>query len=130
LKSKPYKGWISNAGFMTLLRADKEGWEILGGGVLRKYVNGVNVTIAQFKLAKGSVVKPHSHRHEQVSIVVQGVVKFTVGSDVYVMRAGDLVHIPPNTIHSAEALEDSLVVDVYSPIRDDWVRGEDSYLRS
>jgi len=40
------------------------------------------------------------------------------------------VHIPPNTIHSAEALEDSLVVDVYSPIRDDWVRGEDSYLRS
>jgi len=47
---------------MTLLRADKEGWEILGGGVLRKYVNGVNVTIAQFRLAKGSVVKPHSHR--------------------------------------------------------------------
>ena len=108
---------------MTLLRADKEGWETLGGGMLRKYVNGVNVTIAQFRLAKGSVVKPHSHKHEQVSIVVQGVVKFTVGNDVYVMRAGDLVHIPPNTIHSAEALEDSLVVDVYTPIRDDWVKG-------
>ena len=98
--------------------------------MLRKYVNGVNVTIAQFRLAKGSVVKPHSHGHEQVSIVVQGVVKFTVGSDVYVMRTGDLVHIPPNTIHSAEALEDPLVVDVYTPIRDDWVRGEDNYLRS
>jgi len=52
---------------MTLLRADKEGWEILGGGVLRKYVNGVNVTIAQFRLAKGSVVKPHSHRHDDES---------------------------------------------------------------
>ena len=116
---------------MTLLRAeDKEGWEILRSDLLRKYVNGVNVTIAQLKFAKGSVVKPHSHRHEQVSIVIQGVLKLTVGSDVYVLRAGDALYIPPNTIHSAEALEDTLAVDVYSPIRDDWVRGEDSYLRS
>jgi quercetin dioxygenase-like cupin family protein len=115
---------------MTLLRIDDEGWETLGNGIYRKYIHGMNVTVAQFKLTKGSVVKPHSHVHEQVSVVVQGKVRFTVGNDVYVMKAGDVVRIPPGVVHGAEALEDSLVVDVYSPIRDDWVRGEDGYLRS
>ena len=75
-------------------------------------------------------MKPHSHVHEQVSVVVQGKVKFTVGNDVYIMKAGDVVRIPPGVVHGVEALEDSLVVDVYSLIRGDWVRGEDGYLRS
>ncbi|MFB6470002.1 MAG: cupin domain-containing protein [Vulcanisaeta sp. AZ3] len=115
---------------MNLLRGGEESWERLNDLAFRKYAHGSRVTIAQFKLLRGSYVKPHSHPHEQVSIVIQGRVRFTVGNEEIELRPGDAVLIPPNVMHDAEALEDSLVVDVYSPIRDDWIRGEDNYLRS
>ena len=114
---------------MALLKYGAGDWERLGELIYRKHLHGFRVTVAQFKLLKGSIVKPHAHVHEQVSIVVMGRLKFVVGNETYIAEPGDVVHIPPNTMHSVEALEDSLVIDVYSPIRDDWLRGEDRYLR-
>lgn len=115
---------------MALLKYEESNWEKLGNLIYRKHMHGLRVTIAQFKLLKGSVVKPHSHAHEQVSIVIKGRLRFTVNNEVYIAEPGDIVHIPPNAMHSVEALEDSLVIDVYSPVRDDWLRGgEDKYLR-
>ncbi len=115
---------------MTILRYEESGWEKLSDLIFRRHVHGSRVTIAQFKLLKGSVVKPHSHPHEQVSIVVNGRAKFVVGDETYIVNPGDVVHIPPNVMHGVEAVEDSLIVDVYSPVRDDWIRGDDKYLRS
>ncbi|GAB6947737.1 hypothetical protein JCM16161A_18670 [Vulcanisaeta sp. JCM 16161] len=114
---------------MALLKYEETNWERLGELIYRRHMHGSRVTVAQFKLLRGSVVKPHSHAHEQVSIVVKGRLRFVVNNDTYIAEPGDVVHIPPNTVHSVEALEDSLVIDVYSPIRDDWLRGEDKYLR-
>ncbi len=114
---------------MALLRYDDANWERLNELTYRKHMHGSRVTVAQFRLMRGSVVKPHAHVHEQVSIVVNGRLKFIVGGEVHIVGPGDVVYIPPNTVHGVEALEDSLVVDVYSPVRDDWLRGEDKYLR-
>lgn len=114
---------------MDVLRADEGGWERLSDLVYRRHVHGARVTIAQFRLLRGSSVKPHSHPHEQVSILVKGRVKFRVGDEEVIVGPGDVVHIPPGVIHGVEALEESLIVDVYSPVRDDWIRGEDKYLR-
>ncbi len=98
--------------------------------ILRYHVHGSNITIAKFILRRGSQVREHSHVHEQVSIVLSGRLRFRVGGEEYMVGPGDIVHIPPNTPHSVHALEDSVVIDVYSPVRDDWIRGEDKYLRS
>ena len=114
---------------MGLIDFNSMAWERLSELTYRKHFHGVNMTIAQFKLLKGSVIRPHSHPNEQISIVVSGRVKFIVGNDEYIVEGGNAVHIPPNATHSVEALEDSLVVDVYSPVRQDWIRGEDRYLR-
>ncbi|WP_243680533.1 cupin domain-containing protein [Vulcanisaeta souniana] len=63
--------------------------------------------------------------------MISGKLRFVVNNETYIAGSGDVVYIPPNAVHGVEALEDSLIVDVYSPIRDDWLRGgEDKYLRS
>ncbi|BDR92529.1 cupin domain-containing protein [Vulcanisaeta souniana] len=115
---------------MTLFKYEDVNWEKLGELIYRKHMHGSRLTIAQFKLLKGSVVNAHSHTHEQVSIVISGKLRFVVNNETYIAGSGDVVYIPPNAVHGVEALEDSLIVDVYSPIRDDWLRGEDKYLRS
>jgi unsaturated pyranuronate lyase len=95
----------------------------------RKAIHGNNLTVARLELKKGASVPEHSHINEQVSMVESGALKFSIGGGEQIVRAGDVLVIPPNLPHAAEALEDSVVVDVFSPHREDWLRGDDAYLR-
>jgi quercetin dioxygenase-like cupin family protein len=75
------------------------------------------------------VVPRHDHPNEQVANVVSGRLRFVVGDEEVVVAAGESISLPGGVPHEVEALEDSLVLDVFSPVREDWVRGDDAYLR-
>ena len=95
----------------------------------RKFVNGEKIMIAQLFLLKGCIVPEHSHESEQLSMVVTGKVKFKLEGEEQLLAASQMVLIPSNKIHAVEALEDTLVYDIFSPIRQDWLDKSDSYLR-
>ena len=106
--------------------------EQLNPDIGRKLVTGRNVMVAQIFLKKGGVVPKHSHHNEQVTYVLDGALRFLLGEDQdeeVIVRTGEVLVIPPNLPHSAEALEDTLDVDVFDPPREDWLDGSDSYLR-
>ena len=95
----------------------------------RQVIHGEKMTVARIQLRKGAVVPLHQHINEQLSIIEQGRVRFVVGGEEAAMQAGDMVLIPSGTPHTVEALEDSVALDINSPAREDWKRGDDAYLR-
>jgi quercetin dioxygenase-like cupin family protein len=95
----------------------------------RKVIVGQRLMLAEFTTKKGSVVPTHKHIHEQISFVLKGRVKFTVGGEELLARKGDIIVIPPNVEHSAVTMTDSIGLDVFTPLRDDWMTGDDAYLR-
>ena len=95
----------------------------------RKVIHTQNMTIARIQLQKHAVVPEHSHVHEQVTMVERGALKFLLDGDEQIVRGGEALAIAPHVKHSVEALEDSQVMDVFSPARDDWRAGNDQYLR-
>ena len=98
--------------------------------VTRQYVVGTNTMLARIGLKKGAVVPGHQHFHEQISHVVEGALLFRIeGKDVTV-RAGEILCIPPHLPHEVLALEDSVALDIFNPPRQDWIGGDDAYLRS
>ena len=83
-------------------------------------------------LKRGAVVPRHSHDNEQITYILEGALRFWIGEDeaqVFDVRAGEVLCIPPNVPHKAEALEDTLDVDIFSPPRQDWLDKTDDYLR-
>jgi quercetin dioxygenase-like cupin family protein len=90
-------------------------------GVRRRVLGGDNLMSVQVTLEKGAVVPEHSHHHEQISHVLSGKLDFTVGGQRKLLGPGQAVLIPSNVLHIATALEDSVVVDVFSPIREDFL---------
>jgi quercetin dioxygenase-like cupin family protein len=106
--------------------------EELKPGLSRRLVSGEKGMLAHVYLSKGVVVPKHSHENEQFTYVLEGALIFRIGEDQseeVVVRAGDVLHIPANVPHSAEALEDTLDLDVFVPPRQDWLTGADDYLR-
>jgi quercetin dioxygenase-like cupin family protein len=103
--------------------------EALNPLVSRQMIHTERMTVARLRLRKGALVPEHSHMHEQVTMLIEGQVRFTVGGEVRILSAGELMQIPPHAPHSVEALADSMAIDLFSPVRDDWVRGDDAYLR-
>jgi len=97
--------------------------------IKRKHIHTQNMTFARLEITKAAVVPEHHHVHEQVATVERGALKFLMEGREEIVRSGESIVIPPNVPHRVEALEDTIVVDVFSPHRDDWVRGDDSYLR-
>ncbi len=97
----------------------------------RRLICGERMMLAHVYLAKGSVVPRHAHHNEQLTYILSGALRFRIGEDAeeIVVRAGEVLVIPPNVPHEAEALEDTLDVDVFSPPRQDWLDGTDDYLR-
>jgi quercetin dioxygenase-like cupin family protein len=98
----------------------------------RRFITCERVMLAQVGLKKGCVVVRHAHENEQVSYVLQGALRFWLGEreeEERVVKAGEVMHVPPNLPHKVEALEDTLALDVFSPPRQDWLDGTDSYLR-
>jgi quercetin dioxygenase-like cupin family protein len=96
----------------------------------RKVVTGERVMAAHIWLAKGCVVPLHSHEAEQVSYTFSGALKFIIDGETHIVRAGDVLVIPPWVKHEAVALEDTYEMDVFSPIRWDWLEKTDSYFHA
>jgi quercetin dioxygenase-like cupin family protein len=95
----------------------------------RRVIHTERMTIARVYLAKDSVVPRHSHENEQVTLLEKGRLKFVFDAEEVVIAAGECMQIPPNAPHRVEALEDSEGYDLFAPVREDWLRGEDNYLR-
>jgi quercetin dioxygenase-like cupin family protein len=96
----------------------------------RQFVHGEKGMLARLLLRKGCIVPRHSHENEQITYVLEGALKFVLGEgEAVVVGAGGLLVIPPNLPHSAEALEDTIDIDVFTPPRADWIDGSDAYLR-
>lgn len=103
--------------------------ETLSDVISRRVVTGEKAMLAQIYLKKGAVVPEHHHESEQITWVIEGALEFEMEGKKFVVRAGEVLHISSNVPHKAVALEDTLDVDVFSPIRHDWVQGTDDYLR-
>jgi quercetin dioxygenase-like cupin family protein len=95
----------------------------------RQVIHCETMTVARMHLKEGCLVPLHSHHNEQISMIEQGSLRFNLDGAERVVGAGELVRIPPNVPHSVQALKDSVVVDLFSPPRQDWIRGDDAYLR-
>lgn len=95
----------------------------------RQVIHTGQMSIARIKLRKGAVVPLHQHVNAQVSMVRTGALRFDMGGESVVVHAGEVVAIPPNMPHRVEALEDSMATDLFTPQREDWIRGDDAYLR-
>ncbi len=98
--------------------------------ISRRLVTGQGMMLAHVYLAKGAIVPRHQHHNEQITYILEGALRFWIGEDeaeVMDVHAGEVLHIPSNVWHKAEALEDTLDVDVFDPPRADWLNHTDSY---
>ena len=123
-------------------------------GIHRRFLTASRVTVARFTLGRGTSVPVHSHDHEQISYVVRGVLRFHLGGPAaaaasdsaavagakdgspvesvakdLIVRTGEVLEIPSWIEHGVDALEDTEVIDVFSPVRQDWVDGTDTYFK-
>ena len=114
---------------MQLLAWETVKKEILNDKLWRKIVSGEKVMVAQLWLFKDCLVPLHHHESEQISLVLQGALKFELEGREVIVRGGEVLVIPSNVPHRALAMEDTVGIDVFSPIRQDWLDGTDSYLR-
>jgi len=87
----------------------------------RQVVHSDTMTVVRVYFKKGCEVALHSHPNEQVSMVEQGTLKFVVEGKEHLVRTGEIMRIAPNLVHSAEAMEDCVMVEVFSPRRQDWI---------
>ena len=95
----------------------------------RQMIVGTNIMAARVLLKKGARVPLHSHHNEQVTYVLEGALHFYIDNRELTVSAGEVLCIPPNMPHKAEALEDTVDFDVFNPPRADWMSGTDVYLR-
>ena len=103
--------------------------------ISRRLVTCERMMLAHVYLDKGAIVPTHQHENEQLTYVLEGALKFWIGDpdgdvEELVVGPGEVLHIPSNVPHKAEALEDTLDVDVFSPPRQDWLDGSDSYFHN
>ncbi|MFQ5568156.1 MAG: cupin domain-containing protein [Rhodothermales bacterium] len=123
---------MAEIGTVTLHRWDDMPKETLTPLLDRRLITGERMMLAHVYLKKGCIVPLHQHENEQITYVLEGALKFWIGEDEgeeIIVHAGEVLHIPSNVPHKAEALEDTLDVDVFSPPRQDWLDKTDDYLR-
>jgi quercetin dioxygenase-like cupin family protein len=95
----------------------------------RQFVVGQELMLARVLLKKGCIVPEHSHHNEQLTYIVEGALKFWIDGKEIVVNAGEVLCIPAYMPHKAEALEDTIDLDVFNPPRADWINKADQYLR-
>ena len=106
--------------------------ETLKGGLTRKLISTERLMIAHVHFDKGDEVPTHCHENEQITYILEGALHFWLGDQgerEVTVRAGEVLVIPSMLPHRAQALEDTLDMDVFNPPRQDWLNGTDSYLR-
>ena len=123
---------MKKVGKTTWQRWDEMPREKVSAMLDRRLITGDRMMLAHVYLKKGCVVPRHQHENEQLTYILEGGLRFWIGEDekqqVDVM-AGEVLHIPSMVWHKAEALHDTVDVDVFSPPRQDWLDKTDSYLR-
>lgn len=97
--------------------------------VVRQVIHGANTTVARLEMKRGAMVAQHHHLNEQMTVMISGRLRFVFPERTLEVAGGEVMEIEPNLPHSVEALEDSVAIDVFSPRREDWLRGDDAYLR-
>jgi quercetin dioxygenase-like cupin family protein len=103
---------------------DKMEWEDLGGGVSRKIMGWDNqIMMVKVRFEKGAEGSPHQHFHSQTTNIASGKFEFTVGEEKQIVNPGDGLYIPPNVLHGAVCLEAGILIDVFSPVREDFLEG-------
>jgi quercetin dioxygenase-like cupin family protein len=95
----------------------------------RQFVVGQEIMVARVLLKKGCIVPEHSHHNEQLTYVLDGALKFWIDGKEIVVHSGEVLCIPAHMPHKAEALEDTVDLDVFNPPRADWINKTDHYLR-
>jgi unsaturated pyranuronate lyase len=117
---------------VTFFRWDSMRKERVSDMLERRLITGERMMLAQVYLKKGCIVPKHSHENEQLTYILEGALKFWIGEDgseEITVSAGEVLLISSNVPHKAEALEETLDVDVFSPPRQDWLEKKDDYLR-
>jgi len=97
--------------------------------ISRKLISGEKGMVAQVFIKKDGVVPLHKHESEQITYIMEGALKFELDGREVVVRAGEVLVIPSWMPHRAVALEDTLDLDIFAPIRHDWLQKTDAYLR-
>lgn len=92
----------------------------LNPGILGHYVHGEQMTLGLVELAAGSEVPLHQHRQEQITYIIEGQLDMVIGGEALTLKAGDAGVIPANTPHSAQAIRACTLIDVFSPVREDY----------
>ena len=88
----------------------------------QKIIAGEREMLAQIYLKRGALIPLHAHDSEQMTYILQGSLRFVVAGEEVIVREGEVLHIPANVSHQAEALEDTFELDVFSPVRSEWLR--------
>ena len=114
---------------MELYTWDEMEKEVLSPTIARKIISGEKAMIAQVFLARGAVVPEHHHESEQITYILEGALQFRIDGKEIVVGKGQVLRIPSFMPHAAVALEDTLDLDIFSPIRHDWLKKDDAYLR-
>jgi unsaturated pyranuronate lyase len=95
----------------------------------RQFVVGGDIMVARVLMKKGCIVPLHSHYNEQFTYILEGALKFWIDGREIVVNAGEVLTIPPHMPHKAQALMDTVDLDVFNPPREDWINKTDAYLR-
>ena len=114
---------------ISLHRWDEIALEKVTEMISRKIVSGEREMLAQIYLKRGALVPIHAHDSEQMTYILQGSLRFLVDGEEIIVREGEVLHIPSWVEHQAEALDDTFSLDVFSPIRQDWLDHTDDYFR-
>ena len=103
--------------------------ERLTDALSRQVIHGEKATLARLSLKSGASIARHHHVNEEYCWVVTGTLEYRFDDRTVVVQAGEILVVPPNVPHAIVALEDSACVDFFAPVREDWLKGEDQYLR-
>ena len=114
---------------MQVVRWEDITKEIMSESISRRVITGERAMVAEINIAQGALVPTHHHESEQISYCLEGRLKLEIEGQKFVLNPGDILVIPSQVPHSALALEDFRGLDIFSPIREDWLRGDDDYLR-
>lgn len=112
---------------LSLYQLDAQPVEQLSSLIQRQYLHGAQSTFVKWTMKKGAVVPVHHHANEQITWITQGEAEVYSQGKKYVMRAGDIMIIPPNVPHEFHFTEDTIDIDIFAPQRQDWIDGTTSY---
>ena len=105
-------------------KRSKDGYRQALDGIEQKtLVHGDRTLMAEFRLQKGAALPLHSHHHEQTGYLVKGQLRLTIGAEVHEVLPGDSWCIPGDVLHCAEIIEDSVAIEVFSPVREEYLGG-------